>query len=59
MKWYSALAPSRVTCHGTSWASMTSATPASQRSASGIIRPKASAVSTSPRVARIAARDRA
>ncbi|HLO34481.1 MAG TPA: transaminase [Candidatus Deferrimicrobium sp.] len=59
VKWYSARAPRRVTCHGTPCARMTSSTPASQRSARGIIRANASSVRTSPRVARIAARDRA
>ncbi len=58
-KWYSARAPRRVTCHGTSEPRRTPLTPASNRSASGIIRAKASSVRTSVSVARMAASDSA
>ena len=59
MKWYSARAPSLVTCHGTPDSARTSLTPVSQRSARGIIRANASSVRTSPSVARVAASDTA
>ena len=58
-KWYSARAPSRVTCQGTSFAESTPFTPSSNRSASAIIRANASSVRTEVNVAQIAASESA
>ncbi len=59
MKWYSARAPRRATCHGTPCSRMTSRAPSDQRSPSGSIRANASSVRTSVSVARMAAIERA
>ena len=56
---YSARAPSWVIDHGTRCSSMTFRTPSVNRVARSIMCSKAASVSTSPRVARIAARDSA
>ena len=56
---YSARQPSRVTCHGSPAASMPACTPSVQRTACAVIVSNAAGVSTSVRVARTAAMDRA